>query len=367
MPTVTNAARTFAFSALALAALAVASFPPRLGPSQHKPTGVHDMTGAELRAELPARRTMIFPPLLWDYVTVDKGCAHIQSAAQFSVTEIGEGLLGKIYPEAVRVPFAPSRVAVPGDPEQILLAAPDLVVCFAWFTSGLDQLDVPILRIRAFNGKTGGDQMATSWRVLGAVTGQNNRVERLAAFYDESTAKVTNHSLSFKTRPSCLYVYRRASGTFYVAHKSAWENSLIQKAGGRNAAENLSGPAIGYEQLLLLNPDILFIAGYDADDAVAAFCADRALQGLPAIRNHHVYRQPHGGSRMAGLVEEPLLVDWMAELLHPEMPRRFRAMLRDTYVEVYGVNLDDETIDRTLCYEENAGAVGFERFRRTAM
>jgi hypothetical protein len=43
------------------------------------------------------------------------------------------------------------------------------------------------------------------------------------------------------------------------------------------------------------------------------------------------------------------LLDWLAEIIHPDaMPRRLRAEYRETYREVFHYGLTDDAIDRAI-------------------
>ncbi len=119
------------------------------------------------------------------------------------------------------------------------------------------------------------------------------------------------------------------------------------------------------KQLLQLAPEIIILSGYSTGNAVRTIYSDPALRGLPAVKTRHVYREPTGGNRMQGLIEDSLMLQWLAEVTHPEVaPRRFRQDVKATYAAVYGVTLSDDDIDATLRPDENSGAAGFDRFGR---
>jgi hypothetical protein len=88
-----------------------------------------------------------------------------------------------------------------------------------------------------------------------------------------------------------------------------------------------------------------------------------ALRALAAVQQRRIYRLPSGASRMSGPVEAPLLVSWLARLLHPE--GRWETSLcediADTYRAVYGYTFTARDFDTMLHPRDNAGAAGFGR------
>jgi iron complex transport system substrate-binding protein len=62
-------------------------------------------------------------------------------------------------------------------------------------------------------------------------------------------------------------------------------------------------------------------------------------------------------------VFDPLLVRWLAELLHPGVDAGdMRAALRRAYLDAFAYELDDEAIDALLAVEANGRSFGYGRF-----
>jgi iron complex transport system substrate-binding protein len=117
------------------------------------------------------------------------------------------------------------------------------------------------------------------------------------------------------------------------------------------------------EELIAREPEVIIISGYPSDDAVRLVLDNPALRCVPAVRSRKIYREPHGGTRMERLVEEPIMLQWMSEVIYPERAeRRFRMKLRQAYADVYGFVLTDEAIDEALVLRENAGSAEYARF-----
>jgi iron complex transport system substrate-binding protein len=93
--------------------------------------------------------------------------------------------------------------------------------------------------------------------------------------------------------------------------------------------------------------------------------ADRPeFQSLRAVRERRIYKLPEH-TNMNELVEDPLLLTWMAELFYPDaMPRQLRDEYKETFQEVYHYSVSDDEIDKVIYLEENRHSAGYERFVR---
>ena len=351
-----------AYAAITLTSLALSMSPPRVDSGR---VGVEcfDMAGDSVLLEVPARRVMMYPPFLWDYLTIDEGPTNILSVSPFSTDEIQEGLFRIIYPDVSNIGRAPTvgRTAIPGDPELVLAASPDAVFVWAWFDGSLGDLGIPLVRMGRGEGEHE-SAVAAPFKIFGQVSGKIERTKTLIERYRKEMQKVKSLEAQYESRPRALYVYRKTQGVLYVARHNSREDTLLQLAGAENAAGDKLVVTLGFEEILEMDPDVMFIAGYDPGDAVDAICSDPALKGLKAVRNRCVYREPSGASRMEGIVEEPLLLEWMTEVLHPELPVCFRDDFRRTFWEVYGAALNEEDLDRVLCLKENGDSLGYRRF-----
>jgi iron complex transport system substrate-binding protein len=117
------------------------------------------------------------------------------------------------------------------------------------------------------------------------------------------------------------------------------------------------------EVLITLDPDMVFLYGVN-NPSPSAWYAEPAFRSLRVVRNRRVYAEPIGGSRLSGLVELPLKLRWMAELLYPSGMPRLREDFRKTYCDVYGFRLDDSALDKALRVTENSVSAGYERFSK---
>jgi iron complex transport system substrate-binding protein len=348
--------------AIPLFALVAALSNPRIKPPVAS-GALHDMHGRAVPVTAPAQRVVTFPPMLWVYLVMDGGAEHILATSRYQLDDIRNGLLRHIFPGAVNLPVALTGLgAIPGDPEQVLVMRADAVFSWSQFSDSLKKIGAPLVQVDP--NPSGNERDAEAlWRLAGAVAGKSARVEQLIVRTSQERSRVMASVAGQRGHPRALYVY--GTDLFTVASGKARESQMLESVGAVNVASGLSGSRLTKEQLLQLAPDIIVISGFDKGNGVRALYDDPAFRGLPAVRAKRVYRIPSGGTRTASVIEDPLTLQWLAELMHlGSMPREYRNRLRETYVEVSGVTLSDDAIDENLRLDENLGSAGYDHFLR---
>lgn len=100
-----------------------------------------------------------------------------------------------------------------------------------------------------------------------------------------------------------------------------YQHTLIENAGGTNAAEELTDSywaEVSYEQLLAWNPDYIILAA-DAQYTVESVLEDPTLAGCAAVKNGHVYQFPNTIEAWDSPVPGSVLGSlWLASVLHPK-------------------------------------------------
>lgn len=186
------------------------------------------------------------------------------------------------------------------------------------------------------------DALRGAIRLLGDATGTSETAAALEAYYDEQLA-VLAETLSGCETPS---VYMAGTGSVLRAAGSGmYQNTLIERAGGTNAAAELTDDSwvdISYEQLLAWNPEMIFVAA-EAEYTVEDVLADENLAALDAVANGAVYQVPAAfeawDSPVPGCVLGSL---WIASVLHPELytAEAFQAEVTGFYETFYGFTPD---------------------------
>lgn len=136
------------------------------------------------------------------------------------------------------------------------------------------------------------------------------------------------------------------SSLLSTAGGSMYQSSLIELAGGRNAAAEIEDSywaEVSYEQLLAWNPDVIVLAsdaGYSPEDVLA----DPNLAGITAIESGRVYQMPSRAEAWDSPVPGGILgAVWMASVLHPEQVSQeaCNAVIEEFYETFYGFSYEN--------------------------
>ncbi len=359
-----------AFTAIVLFAffsLLIGISSPHVADTTPVTTGLIDMVGGAVALSTPAKHSAMYAPVLRDYLALDRGPGHVLAAARFQIRQISAGLLGVVYPDTMKIAIAPTYgEVVPAEPEGLLRTRPDAVFCLGLVGGVVEGI--------GFARRSNDTQLARSGerRVgLVAIDLRGRRAKRrgqLLLTYSRQEADALMRDLppiDPSEKPRVVYMSFNGPNDLSVATGDYFMTRALRHAGGQNAASALASSRIDLEELLLLNPDVIFVDWRSGGRiSPRALYAMPALQPLAAVRRRRIYVVPHGGAGMDSIIERPLLEErWMAELLYPStMPKAFRRRLKETYREVYAYGLSDKDIDATIYRDENMASAGFERF-----
>lgn len=210
-------------------------------------------------------------------------------------------------------------------PEALIAARPDIAILSSWQTAAIGapairQIEAAGIKVVAldYNAQTL-ERHLISTRVLGAIMGQPERAEDLAALYQAKTEDTLARVA--KAGPSNAKVYvelaQKGPGEVGNSYGSGMWAGVIALVGGHNIAEGQIenwGP-LSPEYVLAQQPDVILLAGsewlnkpeavilgFGATDAaaqakMAAYTTRPGWSDLPAVKNGQVYGIYHGGNR----------------------------------------------------------------------
>lgn len=355
---------TVSLAFLPILGLGLAAAGPHVAsPSPHR--SIKDMRGRDVTAAAPARHALIFAPVASIYLTVDGDPEHIAatSSSRSSENELSRGLLRRVFPsvrDLAPAPTAGGAGAVPGDPEAILLLRSDAILSWSWFAAPLLRIGAPLAQL---DSRASGDvshSVEQLWRLIGAVADRRERVDFLIRRHQTELGAFSKERPAAPIRRKVAYLFQ--IDPLIMAFGGTGIDADLDQVNAENVAASLHSPHMTIEELIARAPDVIIISGYPKDGAVHRLLDNAALRCVPAVRSRRVYREPRGGMRMEGLVEEPIMLQWMSEIIYPETERRFRSKLRQAYADVYGFSLTDDAIDETLVLRENADSADYARF-----
>ncbi len=351
---------------LTVGAFSIGVCPPHLSPT-FKEGPAHSAVSAP-------QRPAIYPPLLTAYITVEGRAPHVPAITEVEQSFIASGLFGHMFPVLEDLPKLATlgrKSSVPGDPEQILLLAPDAILVWSWATGGLEKIGISFERITSTD-------VLESWRQLGGFIHDPQRADRLIASSEQSKAALIKMvgDLPRGKGQRALILWRNSPDVWHIAGSAHRDAQYLVDLGAdippRLPFEkhiSIGSLQIGREELLELDPDIIFLSCCVAvNDVPQTFYDDPSMQPLKAVRTHRIYKEPVGGGRMDGVVETPLMLRWYAELLYPDqLDSQFREDFKSTYQQVYNFPIGDDEFDPTIFLKENSSSVNYARFTRSAL
>lgn len=207
----------------------------------------------------------------------------------------------------------------------------------------LTDLDIPVLIV---NPETH-EQLVEMLTLIGKATMQQEQAQDLIKYYQTQMDRMKKQS---HDHPQTIYMGGNSS-YLETAPSSMYQSSLIETAGGINAAKDVQGQywtKVSYESLLNMNPDMIVIpsfASYSREDIMN----DSQLSSLKAVKNQKVYQMPKGIEEWDSPIPSGILgTMWLNSLLYPsEYP--FDEFIKDVryfYKTFYGFDIDESLITK---------------------
>lgn len=145
-------------------------------------------------------------------------------------------------------------------------------------------------------------------------------------------------------------VYMAGNSDYLTTAPAAmYQNSLIEQAGGVNAAKDVEGDywtQVSYESLLAMAPEVIVVPG-KASYSVQDILNDAQLKDLPAVKNGAVYQMPTGIEEWDSPIPSGVLGSlWLASLLHSDVYsfEQFTKDAQEFYKTFYGFDLDSALV-----------------------
>lgn len=233
------------------------------------------------------------------------------------------------------------------DLEAVAALEPDLVVMpkkLMDYAAPLEELDIPVLVVNPESHEALTGMLA----LLGQACGVEDRAQALTDYYEEQLARVAQ-LVDGLERPT---VYMGGNSSYLTAAPGdMYQSSLIEAAGGVNAAGDLTGgywTEVSYESILAMAPQVILIpagADYTAQDILA----DPQLAAVPAVQSGAVYEMPSGIEEWDSPIPSGILGTlWMTSVLHGNAYPfdTFAADVQDFYKTFYGFEIDPALITK---------------------
>lgn len=175
--------------------------------------------------------------------------------------------------------------------------------------------------------------------LISTATDTEEPAAELLAYIDEQTAMLSDALADVETPE--VYLAGNSS-LLSTAGEAMYQSSLIELAGGKNAASEISDTYwtdISYEQLLAWDPSYIILAS-DAQYTVDDVLNDANLKDCTAVKNGDVYAIPGEVEALDSPVPASILASvWLAGILHPEQvaPDTYTQEKTSYYETFYGI------------------------------
>lgn len=184
------------------------------------------------------------------------------------------------------------------------------------------------------------DLLTEMINTIATATNANSEAAKLLAYIDSQKDMLTS-ALS-GVEPESVYLAGNSS-FLSTAGPSMYQSSIIELAGGKNAADSITDTywaEISYEQLLAWDPSYIIIAS-DAEYTVDDVMNDPNLAECTAVKNSHVYAIPGDVEALDSPVPAGILASvWLAGILHPDQVSAdtYTTEMTNYYETFYGIN-----------------------------
>ena len=260
---------------------------------------------------------------------------------------IGYGSLAKVWDlaggRAVAVPSLPSKDALPesmrdlpssGTPqipnvEAIAAMKPDLVLLMGHLPRHRDcakllgsmKIDTVCVTYNTYNDFL--ELLDFFCRVNGRKTDDVPGAKKVIADVQTVCAKVKG-----RPAPRCALLFASAAG-FSLESRSSNNGVMLEMLGGENILKQKNGRRVkfSYEQLLLENPDVIFVVTMGKAPMLKKkfekeFVSQVAWQSMKAVKNGRVHFLPPGLFLYMAGPDYPEAFRYMAKLLYPGAERK---------------------------------------------
>lgn len=227
--------------------------------------------------------------------------------------------------------------------EKAISLKPDLLMLADWQYKALDgdierieSAGIPIVVVD-YNAQTV-ERHVQSTLLIGQITGQNERAKAIAQEYKKTVDTIESRLKEANLPKPKIYTEYGAAGVNEIGYtfgKNMW-GAISTIAGG----DNISAPFVEWwgklnpEQILVSNPDIIVITGYETGsnetsmlmgEGINEALAQERLKGfkqrtgwstLSAVKNDQMYAAYHGACRT---IIDAAMIEFYAKAMYPDL------------------------------------------------
>jgi iron complex transport system substrate-binding protein len=311
----------------------------------------------------PPRRIFLAANVLPPLVVLSGSVGSIVATNTLGRAGADSGLLQEIFPGIDAIPLAGRGSLV--DPEQIFNYDADTVLGWTRDRSSFSRKGFPTFI--GLDSTTAIDPEAALWRSLGKISGAETSARDLVGQFKTELAALRERLSRLpngEKAPSALILMSNGNG-FWIGPGTHRLTPRLAFAGGKNAVSGRIASILSLEDVAKLDPDIILVStpSYNVDPVKLFALPEWRM--IRAVADRRVFQVPDLPI-FADPVFEPILLNWLAEILHPGLASRTRSLTRETYRNALHHDLREDEIDRILMVEANRASLGYDRFRSVA-
>jgi iron complex transport system substrate-binding protein len=199
------------------------------------------------------------------------------------------------------------------DIEKIVALNPDLILVAYGTTmdviNTLDGLGLTVFGIKSIDL----DDVLNDIRTVGEITDKEVEAQALTSEMESRIKAVTDVTSELEQRPRVFYIVWH--DPLWTAGSETFIHELIEKAGGVNICQNITGyMIISIEEVVTCNPEVIIASEWSFEWAQN----ETLLEGTDARQNGRIYQGDDDLVQRPGprLVEG---LEWFAYFIHPEI------------------------------------------------
>ena len=131
-------------------------------------------------------------------------------------------------------------------------------------------------------------------RIMGEVFDCPEKADEVVNFIENLRTMVSDRMADLADDQIPVVLVCGSGGVYTAATSDMFQHQLVETAGGINAGQELQGrwANISAEDIILMDPDYIFLGSSFGVDDVESVLADPALQTVTAVKNKEVYIFP---------------------------------------------------------------------------
>lgn len=226
-----------------------------------------------------------------------------------------------LNPAIAQVPGVGSKKGL--NLEEIAAAAPDVVILFPGHDSQslaeqLEAQGIPSVIIKPESPEL----LQEAILLVGDVLGEGEQAEALVSYYEEKLAYIRDRVGEIPEEERPRVYLAGPGGVLSTCSGDLYQHYLIEEAGGKDVAEELSGGwnNVSLEQVIAWNPDVIVSLQYSEQGEPEGIMADANLAATRAVQKKRVYRFPSNLGPWDYPEPRSILgVLWLAQKLYPDL------------------------------------------------